>query len=61
MIAALHHNENVNREQATTKDGMPRFAITYPKYKEDHVVRDIRVPCTYSKYQKVFEIKSWTR
>jgi hypothetical protein len=27
----LHYNENSNRKQATTPDGMLRWAISYPK------------------------------
>ena len=50
-LAALHYNENRNREQAQTNAGMDRFSLLYPKYKKGgHVVRKVLVGCTYSKF-----------
>ncbi len=47
-LAALHFNENSNRDQATTKAGDPRYAISYPKFKKGlPTVRIIKVPITY--------------
>ena len=44
-------NENLLREPQKTKDGKDYLLVTYPKYKfGEEVVREIRVPPTYSKY-----------
>ena len=51
MLAALHSNENVNREQHITKSGKASFAVSYPKAKYGGaVVKEVKVPCTYSEY-----------
>ena len=50
ILAVLHFNENVNRESKKSKDGLPYYHITYPKFKlGDEVVREIPVPPTYGK------------
>lgn len=33
-LAALHYNENSKRKTATTKEGVERYAVHYPKYKK---------------------------
>ena len=33
-LAALHFNENSNREQARTKEGEEQYDIVFPKYKK---------------------------
>jgi len=49
-LAALHFNENCQRDQACTAEGQPRFRIVYPKYKKgEYTVRRIPVDCTYGK------------
>ena len=55
MLAALHFNENIQRERQTSKDGKQYMKVTYPKFKlGDEVVREIAVPPTYGKYDVVF-------
>jgi hypothetical protein len=34
MLAALHYNENADREQAVNKHGDKIFKIRFPKYKK---------------------------
>lgn len=34
FVSALHFNENGQRHQATTKDGVARWQISYPKGKK---------------------------
>ena len=50
-IAAMHFNENANRQQATTKDGVQRWKVSYPKAKrgEECVVKPQKVAATYGK------------
>ncbi|VDI38082.1 Hypothetical predicted protein [Mytilus galloprovincialis] len=53
-LAALHFNENSQREQAVTKDGRARYKIVYPKFKKgDYSVKRILVDCTYDYVQTV--------
>ncbi|CAG2218817.1 unnamed protein product [Mytilus edulis] len=53
-LAALHFNENNQREQAVTKDGRARYKIVYPKFKKgDYSVKRILVDCTYDYVQTV--------
>ncbi|KAK3755157.1 hypothetical protein QZH41_001692 [Actinostola sp. cb2023] len=48
-LAALHYNENANREQAKNSDGDNEYSIKYPKAKKGgYVVAKISAPCTYS-------------
>ena len=50
ILAILHFNENLSRETMKGKDGSDYIQVTYPKFKlGEEVVRDIRVPPTYSK------------
>ena len=49
-LAALHFNENTQRDQAVTQDGKARYRRTAPKYKKgEFIVRKINVDCTYGK------------
>ena len=41
QLAALNHNYNVGRDQATTKDGSLRWRIVYPKAKHQWVAKKI--------------------
>jgi hypothetical protein len=43
-IAALHYNENGNRDQATTKDGQQCFNTCYPKKRIHAVAKPRRTP-----------------
>eukprot|EP00795_Rhopilema_esculentum_P011047 gene11047-19898_t len=48
LLAALHYNENSDRQQATASDGKPAFVIKYPKYKKGgYIVRAKKTPPTY--------------
>ena len=50
-IAALHFNENVDREQAVTKLGEDRWSVSASRFKSGKaVVKPTRVPMTYSKW-----------
>ena len=47
-LAALHFNENSNREQAVTKKGEERYDIVFPKYKKGgHIVQKVLTDPTY--------------
>ncbi|ESO96097.1 hypothetical protein LOTGIDRAFT_116126 [Lottia gigantea] len=35
-LAAMHHNENANRMQAITRNGLPQYRVSFPKYKSGH-------------------------
>ena len=49
-LAALHFNENAQREQAKTAKGEKRYSVLYPKFKKGgHVVKAIKESPTYSK------------
>ena len=39
QVAALHHNSNVGREQATTRDGSRQWKILFPKAKKRWVAK----------------------
>ena len=48
QLAALHFNENANRNQAVTKQGTKRYDVVFPKYKKGgYVVKKILVNATY--------------
>lgn len=52
LLAALHYNENAQRKQATTRAGILRFAIKYPKYKKGgYSVRVVRRESTFDYVQ----------
>ena len=47
-LAALHFNENSNREQALTIKGEERYDIVFPKYKYGgYIVRKVLKDPTY--------------
>ena len=51
LLAALHFNENVNKAQAVTAEGVPRWKLSYPKYKKGkEVVTKVTTKVTYGKY-----------
>ncbi|KAK7157007.1 hypothetical protein R3I94_006918 [Phoxinus phoxinus] len=41
QLAVLDHNENVNRHQASTKTGTPRFNVVFPKHSKQWVARKL--------------------
>ena len=50
QIAVLHFNENSNRIQAQTQDGVKRHSIVFPKFKKgEHTVKKIMTKATHSK------------
>ena len=52
-LAALHLNENSNREQATDKEGRPAFSVSFPRAKQTtggYTVRKVLTKATHSKY-----------
>lgn len=51
-VAALHYNENCNRDRAFTKDGVQCFSMVYPKAKKgkEAVVKSRPSPATYGMY-----------
>ena len=64
MLAALHFNENVNKEQAVTADGTPKWKVSYPKYKKGkEVVTKVTTKVTYGKltFYLAFHFNSLTR
>jgi hypothetical protein len=47
----MHFNENGQNVQAITKDGKPRYSITFPKQnKGDFTVKKIKTNNSFSKY-----------
>ena len=50
LLAALHYNENSNREQAVTADGRIKFALKFPRHKKGgYSVRKERTKATYGR------------
>lgn len=48
MLAALNFNENGMREQATTKEGIKRYDVVFPKFKNGgYTLREVKVECTF--------------
>ena len=49
-LAAMHFNENSQRQQACTKLGRKQYKLVFPKYKKgEPSVSVVKRPCTYSK------------
>lgn len=47
-LAALHFNENTNREQAVTKKGEECYEIVFPKYKKGgYIVKKVTKSPTF--------------
>jgi hypothetical protein len=45
MLAALHFNDNLNREPLYNSDGSTRVSVHYPKFKNgEAIVKDVCVP-----------------
>nr|XP_022292939.1 uncharacterized protein LOC111103770 [Crassostrea virginica] len=48
ILAAMHHNENSGRRQATTINNTLRYKIAFPKQKKgDYTVKKVKTPSTY--------------
>ena len=48
LLAALHYNENVQRQQATTHTSAPQYNIKFPKFKKGgYSVRKVRCDSTF--------------
>lgn len=49
-IAALHFNENGNRQQRSTQDGTPMYSVSFPKSRKgEGIAKEIKVQQTYGK------------
>ena len=49
LLAALHYNENSNRQQAATQTGNPQWCISFPKARKGNAVATaVHVPVTYA-------------
>lgn len=49
LLAALHFNENCNRQQALTQDGKPQWRISFPKARKGSAVAaEVKVPVTFA-------------
>jgi hypothetical protein len=47
-LAAMHYNENANRHQATTAEGLEQYSLTFPKNKDGKLtVRALKTQPTY--------------
>ena len=57
-LAAMHFNENRTKKQATTKDGIERYSIHYPKSKKGEAVvaKPIKEAPTYGRYFVMLEM-----
>lgn len=52
LLAALHFNENTDREQSFTKTGTAQWRVSYPKYKKGGaVVKEVKIPATFQYVQ----------
>lgn len=56
LLAALHYNENRDREQAVTESGDKAFTISFPRAKSgDYVVRKRSVAATFEYVDDLME------
>lgn len=46
QLAIMDHNENVQREQASTTTGKSKFNVVYPKQTKEWIAKKIYVPTT---------------
>ncbi|XP_041464943.1 uncharacterized protein LOC121415701 [Lytechinus variegatus] len=55
-LAQMHWNENADRTQALTTDGMPMYKITFPKAKAGgHTVSRVLTTCTFNYVEELME------
>jgi len=51
LLAAMHYNENSDRDQAVDQEGNQRFQLEFRKYKQGkYSVRQIKTDPTFGKY-----------
>jgi len=51
----MHHNENADREQATTAAGLPVYKLAYPKARRGEcTAKPVKKDPTYSKLSNIF-------
>ena len=51
VIAIIHFNRNLDRENEKNQDGTEQIAVTYPKFKNgEATVCEIKVKAIFSKY-----------
>ena len=53
QLAALDHNHNVDREQATTASGSKQYKVVYPKATKKWVAKPIAEPKKYNYLQEI--------
>lgn len=52
-LAAMHHNENAIREQATTSAGQGVYKVIFPKSKKgEGIVKPVKTDPTFSMFVK---------
>eukprot|EP00794_Sanderia_malayensis_P000942 gene942-256_t len=50
LLAALHFNENAERQQAKSKAGKQRWKVSYPKYKSGPIAKSLKTKPTLVDY-----------
>ena len=54
QIAALHFNENCNRQQAVNRKGEKQYSVSYAKYKKGvPTLREVKVDMTFDYAREV--------
>ncbi len=56
FVSNMHYNENANRSQAVTQEGIERWSIVYPKAQkgEKAVAKPLKEKPTYSRNNLIF-------
>eukprot|EP00794_Sanderia_malayensis_P020925 gene20925-22980_t len=49
LLAALHFNENTERQQVKSKAGKPRWKVSYPKYNSGPIAQSVKTKQTYAR------------
>ena len=52
LLACLHYNENSDRAQARSKSDKLLWSVSYPKYKKEATVTEVKVSVTFEYVQK---------
>lgn len=55
QMGAMDHNHNVQRKQATTAAGQPRYKLQYSKAAKNYVVKPIKEPKKHSYRQELLK------
>lgn len=51
LLAAMHYNENSDRDPATTQTGERMYSIDFPRAKGgDYTLREVQSPATFGEY-----------